>query len=348
MKPKLKLKKIHIATSSVALFALVIGGLFVAGHQQKPVVATEPVPVAPTIIFHSMLDGLPVEKEGEMHPRVLGVMIDNHPDARPQAGIAAARIVYEVPVEGGLTRYFALYGANQNVAKVGPVRSARPYFLDWLAEYGEASYWHCGGSPDALDLIETYDVWDVNQYYHDNYFWRSTDRDAPHNLYTSSNNWSTMLGRHLTDRINTSWQGFAYVTSTATSTGQQIKAVTIRYGTSYAVRWQYDSASQLWQRYHNGYLVHDADGSVVEASTVTIEEKRVEVLDEVGRRGITTVGSGPASVLTLGTMEKGVWKKESRTARTHYYDTDGKELLLQPGKMWIEVVPQDTEIIIES
>jgi hypothetical protein len=95
-------------------------------------------PVATTtvaVVYYSQLDGMPVTDASKQVPNTVGVMIDNHPDAYPQSGLVDARVVYEAPVEGGITRYMAIFDASQTSTKAGPVRSARPYYLDWIREY---------------------------------------------------------------------------------------------------------------------------------------------------------------------------------------------------------------------
>jgi len=96
--------------------------------------------------FVRIIDGQCVDTTDEVRPKLVVVAVDNHPKARPQSGLNSARVVYEAPVEGGYTRYMALYLVDDDVGKVGPVRSARPYFLDWLSEYGKPMYMHVGGS----------------------------------------------------------------------------------------------------------------------------------------------------------------------------------------------------------
>ncbi|HLC70188.1 MAG TPA: DUF3048 domain-containing protein, partial [Patescibacteria group bacterium] len=115
----------------------------------------------PEFIYFSALDGRGVTSSEKVTPQVVAVMIDNHIDARPQSGLAVASVVYEVPVEGSITRFMALYDGDDLVEEVGPVRSARAYYLDWLSEYGDALYLHVGGSPEALNLIKKRSIFDA-------------------------------------------------------------------------------------------------------------------------------------------------------------------------------------------
>lgn len=292
----------------------------------------------------SQFDGTPVSSTADQIPEVLGIMIDNHPDARPEAGLSQARVVYEAPVEGGLTRYFALFNASQTVAKVGPVRSARPYFLDWLAEYGDSSYWHCGGSPDALSLIKQNNVWDVNQFFFDPYFWRSSDREAPHNLYTSSEKWNTLIAG--TPHSSGGWSGWNFSRDFPTSaSSSEVADLTVKM---YGIGWTYDEDVKRYIRFLNNKPEYDEAGQKIFADTVVVQLVDTDVIDEEGRRTITTVGEGEARFLRDGRMVRATWKKADRTSRTRFYDSDGNELPFKPGQIWIEVIPQNTTMEVSS
>lgn len=310
---------------------------------QPPVVS---VAAASSTVYLSKLDGTAVSSSAEIIPTVVGVMIDNHLEARPQAGLGRARIVYEVPVEGGLTRYFAIFNAADAVAKVGPVRSARSYFLDWISEYGNSSYWHCGGSPDALALIKQNKIFDVNQFFYDPYFWRSTDRDAPHNIYTSSAKWRELIAG--TTHTEREWDGWQFSDSFPSATSTLASQLQINYIKNYVVAWNYDQASGSYLKMLNGNPVTEESGAAISASTVLVQEVFTNVLDEEGRLEVTTIGSGKARLLRDGKMIRGTWKKTDRTSRTKFYDDQSNELPFKPGTIWVEVVPQNTGMEVSS
>lgn len=118
---------------------------------EVPVVLDSSQPDCPDCLKR-WLDGEMVAPDrAEAFP--IAVMIDNDPAARPQFSLAQASLVYEAPVEGGMTRYMAIYPADTDILKVGPIRSARPYFVLIAAELG-AIYLHVGGSPEALSDIK--------------------------------------------------------------------------------------------------------------------------------------------------------------------------------------------------
>lgn len=308
---------------------------------------TEPVVIPVSHLFVRRLDGIIVGSAEEATSSVIGIMIDNHPNARPQSGLSQARVVYEVPVEGGITRFFALFDVNDTVAKVGPVRSARPYFLDWLSEYGNTSFWHSGGSKEALEKIKLNKIWDVNEFYFGSYFWRAAGREAPHNLYTESSKWQSFVRG--TPHQEPDWQGWLFNPVMPDSfTAGDVTELQIRFEKFYSVRWVYDAAAERYNRFQNGDPTLDESGSPVYADSLVVQEVEVEVVDDEGRKEITTVGKGDARVMWHGKSVRGFWKKDWRTERTRFYDVGGREIPLHPGKIWVEVVPQNTPMEVSS
>jgi len=157
----------------------------------SPTPEPTPTPVPTPSLVAAPLTGRPVT-EALAQQHVVAVMIDDHPAARPQSGLAAASVVWQAPAEGGVPRYMALFQEQMPVS-VGPIRSARSYFIAWAAEW-RAVYAHVGGSPQAIATLATYGrgqyVYNADQFrWGTRYFWRSTERFAPHNVYTD--------GKHL-------------------------------------------------------------------------------------------------------------------------------------------------------
>ena len=146
----------------------------------KTTTAVEEIP-----LFDAPLDGVKVEEAtSKKHP--LAIMIENHPQARPQAGLDKASIVYEAIAEGGITRFMALFGTNE-ADKVGPIRSSRPYYLDWLEGYS-AFYAHVGGNVDALDQIKADSIYDLDQFIYPTPYWRDTSLSVSreHTMFSST------------------------------------------------------------------------------------------------------------------------------------------------------------------
>ncbi len=150
-------------------------GLIIKGKAEEP--KDTPNPITGVLFKKS-------ETESWINRLPLAVMVENHTDARPQSGLSKADVVYEALAEGGITRFMAVF--LQEDTKMGPIRSARPYYLDWAVEYG-AAYAHFGGSPDALDKINQYGIKDLNGLtIGPPTFERTNARPAPHNVYSTT------------------------------------------------------------------------------------------------------------------------------------------------------------------
>jgi hypothetical protein len=347
----------YALTGLVFLVAVVLGMWFgwswwKGKHQQPnlPVEIVEEIkqPEEVKCEYQRILDGVCVFSTEEINPKILAVMIENHPDARPQAGLAKASVVYEALVEGNFTRFLAIFPAGVEVNKAGPVRSARPYYLDWVSEYGDAVYLHCGGSPVALDLIATDRINDLNEFFRGWYFWRANNRYAPHNVYTSSELWNKAIEDYPNNYTKTDFVGwtFGQIDNCSVDCHENIK---INYGSfSFTAEWKYNSSTEKYARWQSGWPQADDDGTPVLVDTVIVQTVPARVLDNVGRVGMDTIGQGEDKIFVKGKMIVGKWKKDSRVDRTKWVDENGDEIVLAPGKIWVEVVSERTEVEVNE
>jgi len=297
--------------------------------------------------FRRTLDGACVENEKDINPKLVAVMIENHPDSRPQSGLSQARVVYEAPVEANYSRFMAIYPVGKEVLKVGPVRSSREYYLDWLSEYGDIMYMHVGGSPRSLALIKEYGLFDLNEFYRGWYYWRSEDRSAPHNVYTSSNLWEK------------AWEDYGDSEQLTINNEQNKQEVNWQFGErekceedcvdeftvsflppTYEATWKFNTSTGKYERYQMGYPHLDKDGGLIEADNVIIQYVKTSVYDAVGRISMETIGEGEAIVFRDGFMIPAQWYKGSREDKLELRDVDFYEMIFKPGKIWIEVVNQ--------
>lgn len=279
---------------------------------------------------------------------IVAVMIDNHPKANPPSGINKASIVYEAPVEGGMTRFMAIYQKSFDVEKVGPVRSARPYFLDWLEEYDTPLYMHCGGSADGLKQIKSRNIFDADEFSRSKYYWRDYKRFAPHNLYTNSENWQKYFINYSGNRSFYDWQGWEFGLLNDNKNAESIKSFEVSYWPNVSVGWNYNLENNNYERMSNGATFLDSDDNIVIADNVIVQYTNVSVIDNVGRRKITTVGDGEVRIFRDGKMIKGNWKKESKTDRTRFFYEDDEEIKLKSGRTWLMIVPIKNRINISS
>lgn len=278
-------------------------------------------------------------KAGEDNLYPLAVIIDNHPDAHPLAGLAGAQLVYEAPVEGVTTRFLAIFANAEDLEKIGPVRSARPYFIDWAEEFS-ACFIHCGGSPAALAQLIKEDIIDVNEFYNEKLFWRATDRTAPHNVMTATEN----LLSFLADKNLIEGKYFSWLYQDDLAKDQTAAVNTSVIIPEFNVRWEYNQEKNNYERIFNELKQKDAAGNEIKAKNIILLYTSTEVLDDKLRLRIKTLGEDKAIVCLDGTCQEGIWRKKSATSRTRFYDNNSEEFKFNPGTTWIEVVQEGYEI----
>jgi len=300
-------------------------------------------PVEAPATKRRIIDGVPMPLDAPEPSRYFAATIDNLSVARPQAGLSKASLVYEAPVEGGITRFLAIFPEGETVDRIGPVRSARPYFLDWAAEF-DALFVHVGGSPEALDKLRTYDMRDLNEFFAGAYFWRDRSRSAPHNTYTSLENLTKADDKRFSDRKAPEVAGWRFKDDALEAERPTEAKVAIDYGDPRMnVLWTYDAGANAYLRSQGG-RTKDADGAAILAKNIVVQYTKVSVIDDVGRRKIATVGEGDALIALDGIAVRGTWRKDERTSRTRFYDASGNQIRFNAGQTWVEVVPIDTEV----
>lgn len=284
-------------------------------------------------------------KEEMITQRPIVAMLDNHYGARPQAGLKDAEIVYEILAEGNITRYMAVF-QTALPDNLGPIRSARPYYISRALEY-DPYYVHVGGSEQAKKDIRALNMADIDGLSSgSNVFWRTKHKRIPHNMYSSA---PAIIkeGNRKGYRTEVTFDTLKFKDEPATMNGVSCKGLDIIYlqATSrdkdgYHVGFTYNEASTLYERLVNGKPYTDEnDGTPLSTTNIIIQYASHKVLDNEGRLAIGLVGSGKGTYISLGEKISITWKKESRRGLTRYYTENGEELVLNPGKTWIQVVP---------
>lgn len=276
---------------------------------------------------------------------LVAIIIDNFLDARPPMGLSKAIFVWEAPVEAGITRFLAVFSLNKEVEKIGPVRSLRPYYIDWAAEIS-AVIAHCGGSPEALKKAAVLGIKHLDEYADGNTFWRTWKRLAPHNLLTSTDNLKTSFDeRGYLPRDFGIWLLKDDALRADRPESQEIE---IDYNRpEHLVLWKYDQRKNDYIRWQNGIIHKDESGDEIRAKNIAIQFAEIKILDEVGRREIKTIGEGVALVFFDGKKIESIWKKPSREERTRFYRKDtGAEIEFNAGITWIEVAPIKSDIVV--
>ncbi|MFA5134485.1 MAG: DUF3048 domain-containing protein [Patescibacteria group bacterium] len=333
---------IYIVAAVVVVIAG-IGGYILFG----PTDTSEPASTATTTgqdaLVRRAIDGVYVPADQATYFPV-AVMVENLSIVRPQSGLTEAGVVYEALAEGGITRFLAVYGGS-TPGEIGPVRSARPYFIDWTLEYG-ALYAHAGGSPQALADISTYEVFDLNQFYNSQYFWRKQDLPlaSEHTLFTSGELMQYALRDTGAEEASSFTRWTFKDDADLADRPVEVKAISIDYSSfSYKVEYQYDRETNTYIRSQGGAVHADLNGTTIQPKNIIVQKVATHLAD-AERLSMETVGEGEAIIFRDGVAIDATWKKEDKDSRTLFYDLDGNEVAFNAGQTWVEVVPTDRTI----
>ena len=296
------------------------------------------------------------EKEVQIfkgNDRPIAVMIDNHDDAWPQAGLQRAYMVYEIIVEGGETRLMALFKGADDVEKIGPVRSARHYFIDYAME-NDAIYTHFGESPQASSDIKKYSIAEIDGISEDGTtFWRVKDKAAPHNAVTSMKN-LIQSAKNKNYRMTSSEDSVLnYVTDEVNlEDGQGAVSVTIPHSQLQTVKYEYDEENKLYERYARGKEQVDWDTDepiTVKNIIITFcDNYTLSDTENKGRQGLKNIGTFNGYYITNGKAIKIKCIKNARDEQTIYQDLNGKEIDVNDGNTFVHICPTDADVEIES
>lgn len=305
------------------------------------------------------IDGVFVP-EGQENPPLAGVMVENMEEAQPISGIDKAALVFEAVTEANITRFLAYFILDGEI-EIGPVRSARPYFLDWAAEF-DTLFAHVGSSPAAYNLLRKSGVdgvQDLDQWYNSQYFFRKAGRPKPHHLYITKELLSKAYEAVLTpshspsergrnETISSPFEGevrrglssWQFKNDASPDLRGDVREITIGYVTPYEVTWLYDKSLNVYKRVQWSGVHTTADGQEIVAKNIAVAFQDMQILDEVGRKAFTTLGQGKGLVFQDGRVVVGTWKKLAVHERLRFYDSQGNEVEFNGGTTWVEIVPK--------
>ncbi len=273
--------------------------------------------------------------------RPVAIMINNIDVALPQSNIEQADIIYDCLVEGGITRLMAIYSDWSNLDRIGPVRSARHYYLRKAVEY-DAVYVHFGYSTYAQSDCSNYGRLDNINGLYDSGFYRDTNRVAPHNAYTSSSGIDGEIESYGYDKEHHDWYQKPYKFNeedTDMANGQPANKVTIRHN-DYSDPWfEYDKERKEYLRFEYGDVHYDDQTeNQLHFKNVLVQFCDHQVLDSKGYLNVDFVGSGSGYLVTDGKYVPVNWYKASEEDSTHWTFEDGSEMVLNPGKTCVCVM----------
>lgn len=292
----------------------------------------------------------------ESKSRPYAVMINNHSIARAHhAGLQDAYIIYEIIVEGGITRYMALF-KDQETAKIGSVRSSRHYFLDYANE-NDAIYVHWGWSPQAQSDISTYKINNINGLtYEGTYFYRDKSLGVAleHTGFTTME----MLKKATTKlnyRTQTNKKNLLNYTAEPINFEEydntsDANTVSIKYSSSLTNKYVYDSETKMYKRYVNE-KEHMDDVTKKQYTfkniiTYQISNKTISG-DNKNRQDLANIGTGNGYYISEGKAIKIKWEKKSRFEQTKYMLLDGSELKVNDGNTFIQIQPSGQSLTIK-
>lgn len=288
-------------------------------------------------LYKSPFTGLPLDEPTTQRP--LAIMINNAPAARPQSGLGGADIVYELLMEGGITRLVAIYQSGGEVAKVGPIRSIRPYMIE-LGESYHGITVHAGASNDAFAILQRQHKEDLDEITNAGpYFWRDKSRKAPHNLYSNVEKLLEGADKRKYSTQDTEIPTYPFRDSSDPGEGDPATSVEVKFQLEkYKVSYVYDAESKLYKRFINGEPHKDLDtGEQLTCTNVVILGTDHKVLDDIGHLSINLEMGGDAILLQNGKVIRGTWI--SKADDVIRIIKDNVEVPFYPGKTYFNIVP---------
>ena len=322
----------------IFFLAVVTAGLLsvaaVLSALPKILIAVQPSLIETAEPARRLLDGRAL-LPGQTERKPLAIILENHVDARPVAGLEEASVVYETIVEGDITRFFAVFNYDVAINRIGPVRSLRPFFIELAEEYNPV-FFHAGGSPDALEQIKNSLVYNINEISADGiYFWRDSNRQRPHNLFTSTDQMRRAVTAKEID-ISPAFSPWVFQDSARADTDLiTTPRVTVKTSTNdeYAALFQYNSETNDYVRFQNGAIHKTERGIILKTDNIVVQHVSADIIDDYGRLAIDLQSGGIANVYRDGIAIDAVWKKENN--RTRFYDSSGQEIAFNRGKIWV-------------
>lgn len=281
----------------------------------------------------------------------LAIKVENLPAARPQYGLSSADVVYEEPVEGGITRFIVIYQCH-DASRVEPVRSGRIIDPEVVNQYGaHPLFAYAGAIPWAVSAIDASNLVDLSaEYAPAAVYPRDPTRYAPHNLMTSTSALYSYAASLHGPQTTPPESPLLFGPRSASAT----PAASVHIGYLYSdLAWTWQAASHKWVRsYSDTGPATMGEGGVISAANVIVMKVQmypspyVEDATGVHENLLTLTGSGPAQVFRNGTVTTGTWNRSSLSVNTRYLDSSGQPIALGPGQTWIELVPTTVAVTV--
>jgi hypothetical protein len=339
--------KVAAAAATVAILAVAAVGYFavfpnrapafVQGAMSRVGLAEPPPPPS------CPLTGQPAPHGRVPDRPALAIKVENLPEARPQAGLDRADVVYEEPVEGGITRFIVVYQCH-DAGRVGPVRSGRTTDPKVLVQFGRPVMGYAGGQAPVVRAIDRAGVIDMNYNIAISAYIRDDSRAAPHNLYTSTR----ALWKAAKAKEGAPAPVFAYDPELA-GPSRKARTVHLPFSSYSDVFWKWSRTQAAWLRSHGTVPHLLEDGSQVQTANVVVMQVQVRsgpIVDAAGNHSpeVELTGSGKAYVFRDGRMIVGRWERPTLKDVTTFVTKAGAEIALAPGVTWVELLPDTLQV----
>lgn len=336
-----KLKRLLLV--GLAATTLVACGKTTENKNQEPEVK-EPE----KIVYYTPLTHEERDNEDQAKKKIFAVMLDNHDDARPQAQISKADIIYEYRVEGEFTRYMALFQSNFP-ENVGPVRSARPYFVQTAKEYN-AIYAHWGGSVAGLEEVKKRNVVDLDGIalegivFHRN---KNVGKRAPHNGYISLPELENYLVKKGVD-VNDNTASLNFYDKEANIEGLDVGEITLNFNNRYKTNFIYDEATGKYKYIRQGQpVIDEATGQEFDTDNLVVLFQKGVVAGPKGTLKMANIGTGTGLLLQKGKLAPITWEKANEDARTILKYPDETEVKFYPGRTFFSIVDEEKDAVYQ-
>lgn len=300
------------------------------------------------IVYYTPLTHEERDNEEQAKKKIFAVMLDNHDDARPQAQISKADIIYEYRVEGEFTRYMALFQSNFP-ENVGPVRSARPYFVQTAKEYN-AIYAHWGGSVAGLEEVKKRNVVDLDGIalegivFHRN---KNVGKRAPHNGYISLPELENYLVEKGVD-VNDNTASLNFYDKEANIEGLDVGEITLNFNNRYKTNFIYDEATGKYKYIRQGQpVIDEATGQEFDTDNLVVLFQKGVVAGPKGTLKMANIGTGTGLLLQKGKLAPITWEKANEDARTILKYPDETEVKFYPGRTFFSIVDEEKDAVYQ-
>jgi hypothetical protein len=304
---------------------------------------TTPNATPTTVGSRCPLTGVPTSGASVPQRPALAVKVDNYPQARPQSGLDQADIVFEEPVEGGITRLVAVFQC-QSPALIGPIRSARAVDVPILGQLGRPILIHVGGINPVLSLLQNGNLIDDDLFYRGAIAQHIPGRYAPYDTYVSA---AAAWGLNTAD---TTPPPALFTYSSTPPAGTPVTSIHIPFTGTNNTLWTWNASSGHWLLSYSGRPATVANGGQIATTNLVVQTVHVTygpwLENDVGGLEVQSqlTGSGPLTVLRDGVAITGTWQRATVKDPTTLTASNGSPIALQPGQTWVEIVPSTVPV----